>query len=264
MTRFNRDFRRNIASRVCRHYDKYCEFTNPVEFNVLEDVYKVAFKRKHWEAMNLLLDSKFGKQCLYTSGSFELMVSGDKKWGSGSRTHITFPFPDDKPRPGMRIEFDKLAPEAYDRIAPWVRKAVAYKKLRRVLHARVHSLFNCDWDKYKAYDSYTGNHRGGPTPGTGCNTPGQVYRMWPELMAFMPADIRDKVRGASTKSRLPTYFRGYGNPQQFLTLEKYEQESDEELLQDRRMFEALTHILVQMSLMTDVPGVPNYPSVYIP
>jgi hypothetical protein len=94
-----------------------------------------------------------------------------------------------------------------------------------------------------------------------------VHRIWPELLAFFPADEIAVVRGASVKSRLPKTISGYGTPEQFQCKEKLvhgetgEPYTDEEMKHEKRKYEALTTILVQMSLMTDVPHVKGYPSV---
>jgi hypothetical protein len=80
----------------------------------------------------------------------------------------------------------------------------------------------------------------------------------------LPVDIRDTVRNASTKSRLPQCIDGYGSVDQFLAIEKSsDEQTDDELAYERRVFDALTHIMVQMSLMIDVPHVEGYPSVHL-
>lgn len=262
MSRFSRDFRDNIANRICRHYDKYCEITNPVPFNVLLDVYKPAFKKKQWNALEVLMDSKHGRKCLSRSNTFELMMDDRKGKGSWERDHITFGFPDNKNRPDIEIEFSQLHVDVQDNIKVWGAKALQLKNLRKKLYCRIDSLFDWEWDDYAGYSS-TGGRRGGPTPGVACNTPGQLMRIWPELMAFMPVEHRDVVRNANMKSRMPGRIHGYGTIDQFLCIEAWSDEQDpKELAFELRVFEALTHILVQMSLMIEVNHVDGYPSVH--
>ena len=263
MSRFSRDLRRNVASRVCRHFDKFAEFTNPVEFDVMEAVYKPAYPDEDWTSMNTLLESKFGKECLSVSNDFELLMPGNEGRSKWSRTRDTFKFPDGKYRPSLEVEFSQLPTHSQEVITPWISKAIGYKKLRAELYNRVHALFDCQWDKYKSQDE-SGNWRGGPTPGTGCNTPGQVYRIWPEVVPLLPLEIRDEVRGANVRSRLPNHIHGYGGVNAFLALEPRDGVDDPTALKfEKRMFDAITHILVQMSLMTDVPHVKNYPEVSV-
>lgn len=257
MIRFNRDFRGSIANRVCRHFDKYCEITNPVQFDVLQDVYRPAFNKKQWSALVELLSSGLGKECLSRSNSFELLIDDRKGVGLYRRNHITFGFPDGMNRPNIEIEFSQLHVDAQDNIKVWTTKAIALKRLRNKLYGRIDNLFNWEWD------NYIGGRRGGPTPGVACNTPGQLMRIWPELMAFLPVQYRDVVRNANKQSRMPSHIHNWGTIDQFLCLEPANDEQDpKELAFERRVFEALTHILVQMSLMIEVRHIEGYPSVH--
>lgn len=260
MSRFSNDFRDQIANRVCRHFDKYCEFTNPLTFDAIEDVYRQAFEPRKWNAMNELLDCKFGRKCLNRSGSFELYTGDDKQKQKYSRTHITFGFPDGKTRPNLDIEFQQLHADVQDKILHWIQKAVALRELRQKLYWRINNLFDCEWEKNRSYGA--NGWFGGPEPGVGCNTPGQVHRIWPELLAFMPVEMRDTVRNASTKSRLPDRIHNWGSVEQFLCLEaRHDGQDEKELAFERRVFDALTHILVQMSMMVEVRHVEGYPTV---
>lgn len=263
MSRFNRDFRGRIANRVCRHFDKYCEFVNPVPFDALTDVYRPAFNKKEWKALEVMLDSKLGRKCLSRSDSFELMTDTLKGRGEWERDHITFGFPDGKRRPDVKVEFAQLHVDVQDNIRVWVDKALKLKKLRKKLYKRVDDLFDWEWDDYAGYNNQTGGRRGGPTPGVGCNTPGQLMRIWPELMAFLPVEHRDVARGANVKSRMPLRISGWGTVDQFLSLEPKEDQDPKELAFERRVFDALTHILVQMSLMIEVRHVEGYPSIHL-
>ena len=263
MSRFNRDFRNGIGSRVCRHFDKYCEITNPVPFDVLQDVYRPAFKKKQWNALEQLLSTKLGRKCLSRSSTFELFTDDRKGQGSWNRDHITFGFPDGTNRPDVEIECQQLHVDVQDKIKVWSDKAIALKNLRKKLHRRVTDLFDWEWDDYAGYSS-TGGRRGGPTPGVGCNTPGQLIRIWPELVAFLPVEHRDVVRNAHVKSRMPPRIHNWGTIDQFLCLEpKHDEQDPKELAFERRVFEAMTHILVQMSLMTEVRHVDGYPVVQV-
>jgi len=250
-------------NQVCRHFDKYCEIVNPVKFDALEDVYRPAFKKKQWNSLEVLLDSKLGRKCLSRSDSFELFTDDKKGRSTWERDHITFGFPDGKRRPDIPVEFAQLHVDVQENIQAWVCKAIKLKKLRKKLYKRVDDLFDWEWDDYAGFNSTTGGRRGGPTPGIACNTPGQLMRIWPELMAFMPVECRDVARQANMKSRMPTRISDWGTVDQFLSLEpRHEDQTPEELVFERRVFEALTHILVQMSMMIEVRHVDGYPSVH--
>lgn len=263
MTRFSRDFRSRIANRVCHHFDKYCEIVNPVQFDVLQDVYRPAFTKEQYKALEELLDSKLGRKCLNRRSTFELFVDDRKGRGSWNRDHITFGFPDKTGRPDVEIEFSQLHVDVQDKIRAWKDKALSLRKLRKKMYERVSDLFNWEWDAYAGYNS-DGCRRGGPTPGVACNTPGQLMRIWPELMPFMPVEHRDVVRNANMKSRMPQRIHNWGSVEQFLCLEPlHEGQDPEELAYELRVFDALTHILVQMSLMIEVAHDETYPDIHL-
>jgi hypothetical protein len=74
------------------------------------------------------------------------------------------------------------------------------------------------------------------------------------------------VRNASTKSKLPDVIKGFGTPEQFMCIACPDHPdgtpfTDKEWEFEKRKFSALSHILVQMSLMKDVPHVTGYPTV---
>ena len=265
MKRFNGEYRDAFGNAVARHFDKFCEIANPLTFDPLEDVYKVAFKPKHWAAMNMLLDSKFGKHCLMRGTSFSLYMPkefhGQMKH---QRKHITFGFPDAKNRPPIDIEFHHLHPDVQEKLDAWLKKALGFKELRKELWHRCDRLL--DWDREK---QWTGDcWRLMPSAGVGCNTPGQVHRIWPELLPFLPPEARHVVCNASVKSKLPEVIKDYGTPEQFMCIERPRNEdgeecSDEEWDHEKRKFAALSHILTQMSLMKEVPHVQGYPSVHV-
>ena len=265
MNRFSKEFRGGFGNRVARHFDKYCEISNPVTFDPLHDLYKEAFTRKEWAAMNVLLSTKTGRLCLDTSDSFIVYLPTDSSTRTSAhlRKRITFGFPDEVWRPSLDIEYIEINPQARKKLDSWIKKMRGLKELRMELWDRCDKLLDWGWHSRQVYG--TSGWRGGPTPGQGCNTPGQVYRIWPELLPFLNIESRGQVRCASAKSRLPDIILEYGSINQFLCLEKTtnddgDEQSDEELIFARRRFDALTHILVQMSLMMEVSHDNTYPS----
>jgi len=266
MSRFSNDFRDSFGNKIARHFDKYSEITNPLTFCPLEDVYKQAFSTKEWDALSLLMERKIGRQTLNRSSSFDLYLpetyKGQQKH---QRDHVTFGFPDGKNRPNIDVEYYKLHPDVQAKLDSWLKKAVSLKRLRHEIWHRCDRLLDWGWDKHRNYGS--NGWYGGPEPGQACNTPGQVYRVWPELLPFLPAEDRHKVMNASVKSPLPKTILNYGTVDQFLCKERWTHAngdlySDEEMEFEKRKFDALSHILVQMSLMIDVPHVKGYPTVH--
>lgn len=284
--RFSKAYRDSFANKIARHFDKYCEITNPVKFCPLEDIYRPAFSRKEWVALCRLLESNIGKQCLIRYSSFDLYLPGEPGASKYQRKHVCFGFPDGVERPNLDIEYANLEPAVQQKLDGWLKKAFSLKELRAELFKRCNRLLDFGWrEKCRWTDN---GWAGAPTPGQGCNTPAQVYRIWPELLPFLPPEAIAVVRNANAKSRLPKFISYYGTPEQFrceaplyrhgmfidedddweIKVSRYEEETDEDcLLSDeeqafeKRKFDALTHILVQMSLMKDVPHVKAYPTI---
>ncbi len=272
MIRFNKDVRDGFGNRVARHFDKYCEITNPVTFDVVNDIYRESFTVGEWRALCVLLNSEHGKKCMLRGTTFDLYMpaANPNQTHKYQRQHIAFGFGDGVDRPDLDIEYVELNPQAKKNISAWVEKAIVLKQLRVMLWRRCDKLLDWGWETARHRIECTtwrnGGWRGGPEPGQGCNTAGQVYRIWPELLPFLPVEYRAGVRTASVKSRLPDTILGFGTIDQFLCLEKSRNDDDElqtdaELAFERRKFNALTAILTQMSLMMDVPHNPSYPVI---
>ena len=273
MSRFTKVFRSEFPNKIAAHFDKYVEYVNPLTFCPLNDVYRRAFTPEEWDAFNVLMKRKIGRECFQRSLEFELYLPGNKSRSSYERTHVTFQFPDGKRRPNLDIEFDKLTDKAQAKINKWLKTAVQYRKLRQFLYRRVQALLDWGWTEDSFRDSYTNRWRikGKPTPGQGCNTVGQVNRIWPELLVFFPPDEIATVRNASMLSRMPAFFkldRHTLTPEQFMLVDplfhdrdQTEKYTHEEMVFERRKLAAVNHILIQMSLMKDVPHVNNYPTI---
>lgn len=240
--RFTKSFRDSFASRVCRHFDKYSEITNPLTFSPLHDLYMGAYTAEQWKAMNLLAMSEFGRHCLASGKSFELYLPGAAGLKQYQRSHVSFRFDDEVPRPPLNLEYIDLPEVVKEKVSVWTRKALGLKTLRTELWMRCNSL--------------VAENKWSPT--STCNTPGQVVRIWPELQPFMPSEYRDRVRGSSVRSKLPSGLQGKHN-----TVAKFQCTAYDCDPQAKRTFEALSHILIQMSLMMEVAHDKTYPSVCV-
>ena len=147
---------------------------------------------------------------LFRERSFNLIMPGNEGQGLYYRTHFSFTFPDKVTRPSLDVEFSQLPVDVQERIKPWCDKAIAFRILRDELRSRVDALLDWGWKSCQVWDANRGSWRGGPTPGQGCNTVGQVARLWPELLAFFPPDEVAVVRNSKARSRLPEHIAGYG------------------------------------------------------
>lgn len=285
MSRFNRKFRSKMPGRVCNHYDKYSQFINPVPFDAFRDIYRRYWPDEYWTALTKLMDSPFKKH-VNRGNTFKVYVSDDSNKSEWQRDYVQFHFPAGEKYPTADVELLEMPKEVIDNVRPWISKGLALKKLRGELYNRVGALLDWGWESQKNWDSYNGSWRGGPTTGQGCNTMGQVNRIWPELVVYFPADEIAKVRNANQKSKLPKYIRGHGTPEQFMLTQRpchtvryvededdngntiYEVETqgpytDEEWLFAKRRFAAINHILIQMSLIKDVRHVQGYPEISV-
>lgn len=286
MSRFNQKFRQKMPGRVANHFDKYIQFINPVPFNPFEEIYKPAWPKAEWDACNLMLDSKFARPYINKGTTFKVYVSDDSNKSEWQRDYVQFHMPAGVKYPSCNIELLECPQEVIDKVRPWMSKGLALRKLRSELYKRIEQLLDWGWDCHKHWDSYNGGWRGGPTTGQGCNTMGQVNRIWPELVVYFPPDEIAKVRNANQKSRLPAFIKGHGTPGMFTCEERphhiiryLEDETDdgkriygcemEDPYTDeqwefaKRKFDALNHILIQMSLVKDVPHVRDYPDIHV-
>jgi len=198
-----------------------------------------AYTGEQWKAMQLLALSQFGKDCLASGSAFTLYLPGSasNKW---QRPHVSFGFDDGVHRPPLDLEYVDLPEAVRDEVSAWTKKALGLKRLREELWYRCENLVaECGWSARNT-----------------CNTPGQVIRIWPELQPFMDIQCRDKVRGAAVRSRLPANLQGKYNSVAKFQCTEYDCDPTA-----KRTFEALTYILIQMSLMTDVPHDKTYPTV---
>lgn len=279
MSRISTDLRDRLPNRVCSHFDKYCEIINPVEFDPVKDIYRPLIPDKAWDSLQHLISTDFRRNFLSLSNSFDLYL-GDRDKSNYRRNYVTFYLPDGGELPDMDFEFDDLPETSQQSVGKWVNKAIALKKLRHKLWRRLEKVLDHGWDSRKYWDGYRGNFRGGPTPGQGCNTAGQLVRLWPELLPFLPSEFRSTLVQAQVKSRLPKYIADHGKPNQFRLIERpyhhnaYDSDrepyltqsepyTDEEWANEKRMVEGINHILVQMSLMQDTPRKRGYPSIQL-
>lgn len=275
MSKISTELRGRLPNRICSHFDKYCELINPLTFDVVKDVYRPAIPDKEWDALQVLIDSDFKSKFLSLANTFDLYI-GDKGHSKYRRTYVTFTV--NTPLPNIDVELDELPPATQEIVGAWIGKAIALKKLRSKLWRRLEKVLDHGWDPRKYWDGYRGNFRGGATSGMGVNTAGQLVRLWPEVLPFLPSEFRNSLVNAQVKSRLPKYIDGWGTPKQFRLIDRpyhvneYDPDhepyltqsdpyTDEEWENEKRMLEGINHILVQMSLMKDVPRQKGYPVI---
>ena len=269
MSRFSHYFRDTFPNKVASHFGKYIEYVHPVTFDPIEDIYRQAFKPEEWDALNTLLSCGMGRETLTLARSFDLYLP--ERYGlwrdNMSPAHITFRFPDNKMRPGLRIETSDINHEKSERFMPWIDKAIPYAKLKRELYKRVKALLDWGWE---SAGCNVDRSVSGPTPGQGCNTIGQVQRIWPELIPFFPPDMIARARNASAKSRLPKTIMWDGedySPEEFM-MEKPRVDDgfstpSRDFEFNKRRLAAINHILVQISLLKDTPHPKGYPVVHL-
>lgn len=273
---FKEGFRLSFPNQVCAYFDRYIEYMNPVEFSPLEDVYKTVYSSEEWEAMVTLRKSRYKRSVLQASRSFIVLLDENTQLGSYARQKVEFYFDDGKRYPELQIEHKHLPPDVWHMVRQWAGKVIAMTLLRKELRERVHNLLDNQRDRQWVGPVW----RLRSQAGTGCNTVGQVIRIWPELLPFLPQNQIQTARNMSMKSRLPPYIYKHGKPEQFtcehrpyvpntVRYDEEERKASGELMTDddwkeaRRRFDAIGQILTQVSLMKDVPSVKNYPSVSV-
>lgn len=232
------DARRSFIRRVLSQFDKYVEYTLPVPFDPVSDVYRHHFTQNQWIALRYLMQER--PKVISSASSFDLYCSGQR--------HLSFSFPPGLTLPGVRIRVSDLPDDVQAVVKPWTNSVWYMRGLRRELHDRCAGLVGNPQGCWRTDEL-----------GPGCNTPGQIIRIWPELQPFLGSGERARVRQASMKSRLPDRV-AYGGGDDGITPEQFQCKAWNSDKNSRRRFEELSEILVKASLIVDLHHVEGYPS----
>lgn len=250
--------RRHWHNRVLRPFDKFVQWKLPFPLDPMEDIYRSYFTDKDWAAIRYLQETH--PLAIKADSSFDLFWTEDR--AHYNHPHVTFRFPEGEKWPEVPVMIDKLPEHVQGILRSWITSVNQLRSLREEISCRAQGLVgNASGDPKSSFLERRRRANLDPC----CNSPAQLYTIWPEAHPFFPRAWRDAVRLSSMRSRLPprvgykvhrdgqTY---WATPEQFRCEDTYCSPAE------KKRFEKINNILLMVSLAKDVPEVKNYPHVY--
>lgn len=252
--------RRRFPNTVCLQYDKFWQYKLPCPVDPVEDIYRRAFTDKEWAAMRYLMAHKPG--VVVENTSFNLYWT-DSTTGRGDSPHVTFSFPKTLKLPDFGVKLEALPYSIQTQVRKWIDSVNYFRRLRDELYNRVEGMMGRP--NTSAPGSW-GRSRTARELAPHAKTPGQVYRIWPQLQPFFPTAWKDAVRTASAKSRLPEQLGYVANAgSHYCTVEQFQCKSYDTKPEAKKRFEDINQILELMALGCDViKKAEGYPSFHGP
>lgn len=250
--------RPDLGRAVVQGFRKWWEHKCPVPLSTM-DLYKAAWKGQEWEAMHLLAENK--PSVLAKSKTFEFYWTDDHT-GTGDCPHAVFRFPKphELPRHDVCIE---MLPEREQRLMRhWVTNVQYFRSLEKEVKQRCDGLMGNPTGPYGQYLNRTTK-----SLDPRCNTPTQVYRIWPECQPLMPGDQKRTIQLASVKSPMPRrigYVVNRRGREVWATPEQFRAEDPEATEIEKKRFREINHIILMASMADNIPHIEGYPSFFGP
>lgn len=236
------DDRQRTVSIVRNKFGRYVKAIHPWPFEPLP-LYRASYDFKGWIAIRYL--SKFFPDTMNVSNTFTVMLDTRFNDSTHNRDRLYVSF-DMIKLPARVVELGQLEAETRERMIEWGERAIHLDKLVAWTTVRLNALFgNPNIRRMKDIDP-------------GCNTPGQVSRVWPEILPFLPGDSKDVLRNASIKSRPPSMFKWDGrrmSAEQFMLLDWDANK------QQKKILEEVNQHLIAVSLIDTIDVPEGYPSI---
>jgi len=251
---FSMDDRRHWTMNVIRKFDKFWKIKLPCPVDPVEDIYRQAYSTAEWEAMHLLRADK--PNALSQSSSFSLYWTEDTS-GTSQCPHATFKFGNNLVLPNFGVELDKLPQHVQGRVRHWITNVQYFRSLSQELEARCKAVMGNPTGTGSAWQT---RRRKDLDP---ClNTPGQLFRLWPDVQPVMMSDWKRVLQLASVKSKVPDRIgfhvlregrKQWATPEQFLCLDSEATDTD------KHRFKQINHILCMVSMADEVKDPKGYP-----
>lgn len=251
------DERRFWPMYVVRKFDKYWKIKLPCPVDSMEDVYRMAYTGEEWNAMQLLRRDKVG--ALSQQSSFSLFWTDDRT-GTSRCPHATFKFPRDEPYPNFGVDLDRLPDPVQRKLRHWITNVEYFRSLSQELEARCKGVMGNPTGTGKGW---TARRRRDLDPCV--NTPGQLYRLWPDVQPVMDPAWKRTIQLSSVKSRLPSHLGFEVRREERLiwsTPEQFRCESEDTLPEEKKRFKQINHILCMVSMADEVPDPKRYPTFH--
>ena len=254
---FSMDDRRHWSMQVVRKFDKYWQIKLPCPVDPVEDIYRAAYQTREWDAMQLLKAVKPG--ALNNSTSFDLFWTEDKS-GNSHCFHATFRFPEGMTFPNFGVQVASLPDEIQRKVRHWITNVQYFRSLSQELEARCKGVMGNPTGTGSAWMT---RRRADLDP---ClNTPGQLYRLWPDVQPVMMSDWKRSLQLASVKSKVPPRigFEVYrGDRKIWASPEQFRCEDEGATPEDKKRFKQINHILCMVSMADEVKAPKGYPSFH--
>lgn len=253
---FSMDDRRAWPMQVVRQFDKYWQIKLPCPVDPLV-IYSAAYQPHEWEAMMRLKKDKPGT--LNSSSSFNLFWTEDRSANSQC-PHATIRFPGDEAYPNFGVQLDTLPDEIQRKVRHWITNVQYFRSLSQELEARCKGVLG---NPTGTGNSWMTRRRVDLDP---ClNTPGQLYRLWPDVQPVMMSSWKRSLQLASVKSKVPDRigFEVWRNGhKRWASPDEFRCEDEGATPEDRKRFKQINHILCMVSIADEVPKPKGYPSFH--
>lgn len=217
---FRKKYRGQLPNIMINRYTPYWHAVHPLTFDPIELIYRAAFEEDEWEALQLLRQRR--GEVINSSRTFDFHPSmiSDIEGGVPKDARVAFYLPDDMPKVSIK---DTALPQTNLReIFKWIIVAYRHKAEREALRSMVYKLMH----------------------GSYINTPGQLFHVWPGLVAHLDSRYRGVMRKRRCNSQLPVVW----------TADRIAE------FQSTDEFERLDHILAVLAL-TNYEKTDEYPQI---
>lgn len=245
------DDRCGFANRVGRKFDKFWQWKLPCPVDPFEDIYRASFNDEQWNAMKLLLDTKPGT--MKEENSFNMYWADDH--------FVTFRFPHGIKLPSHGCHLDYLPQPVQRKVRTWVCSVNRFRVLRDELMRRCKGVMGNPTGEGKQYVK-----RRLANMDPRCNTPIQLYALWPEIHPMMCSEWKRDIQLMTNRKPRPPKLVGYrmirGEPShnRFVTPEQFRCEDKEATQYEKQSFKEINMILTMLSLADHVDDPKNYPT----
>ena len=182
---------------VQKMFHAYWHKMHPNEFSA-EQFYWFAWTPEQRKAMEFLYDEDDTN--LFNT-SYKLPIRCDSLWNK--RDFIRHPtldmrFKDNSwPFPARRITDEDITDSVLrSKLLTWTVKACRYQHMHRLIKDYANEMFY-GYGAIPDEDGRTGRRHGG------VNTPGQMFRIWPEFASLAEPKYRQRIAGQKLKSAMP-------------------------------------------------------------
>lgn len=257
MASFTMAERKLWVHQAVRTFEKFWKYKLPVPVDPIAHIYRAAYSDKEWEALQILKTHR--RPILSRKDCFDLFWTDDVS-GSSKCPHVSFDFPDGIRLPYIAMRVKDLPKATQATLLTWITSVQHFRSLERELSTRCNAVMG---NPTGVGNRWINRHINDLDPRV--NTPGQLYRLWPEVQPLMLPHWKRSVQLASTKSPLPKRvgLEMYSSDgvMTYATPEQFRCEDRSALPDAKQRFKEINDIVLMVSLTDGVPR-PDFPAFY--